>query len=186
MSSFKQFSSTFVRLGRQFSPLLDEPLFFPCKRLLPTCSHTPSLLSNSSSSSLVPRQLISGFHQTAVNMEEAIKAQGDLVRKLKSQKADKTLIKAEVDKLLALKSQAAEAGGGGGEPKDDAAQDGKKFILKCAKGKTRPDTRSISSRWRVGRGSTLRGRGSQSVGRGCVLGGQGLLCSELTNSANFT
>ena len=68
-------------------------------------------------------------------MEEAIKAQGDLVRKLKSQKADKTLIKAEVDKLLALKSQAAEAGGGGGEPKDDAAQDGKKFILKCAKGK---------------------------------------------------
>ena len=50
---------------------------------------------------------------------------------------------------------------------------------------TRPDTRPISSRWRVGRGSTLRGRGSQSVGRGCILGGQGLLCSEITNTVNF-
>ena len=29
------------------------------------------------------------------------------------------------------------------------------------------------------------GRGSYSVGRGCNLGGQGLLCSEITNSANF-
>ena len=37
----------------------------------------------------------------------------------------------------------------------------------------------------MGRGSTLRGRGSQSVGRGCVLGGQGLLCSEITNTVNF-
>jgi len=51
--------------------------------------------------------------------------------------------------------------------------------------RTRPDTRSISSRWWVGRGSSLRGRGSQSVGRGCILGGQGLLCSEITNTANF-
>jgi len=82
-------------------------------------------------------------------MEEAIKAQGDLVRKLKSQKADKTLIKAEVDKLLALKSQAAEAGGGGGEPKDDAAQDGKKFILKCAKGTRDYDPRQMAIRERA-------------------------------------
>ena len=51
--------------------------------------------------------------------------------------------------------------------------------------KTRPDTRPISSRWRVGRGSTLRGNGSQSVGRGCILGGQGLLCPEITNTVNF-
>ena len=51
--------------------------------------------------------------------------------------------------------------------------------------KTRPDTRPISSRWRVGRGSTPRGRGSRSVGRGCILGGQGLLCSEITNTVNF-
>ena len=29
------------------------------------------------------------------------------------------------------------------------------------------------------------GRGSHSVGRGCILGGQGLLCSEITKSANF-
>ena len=37
----------------------------------------------------------------------------------------------------------------------------------------------------MGRGSTLRGRGSQSVGRGCILGGQGLLCSKITNMVNF-
>ena len=29
------------------------------------------------------------------------------------------------------------------------------------------------------------GRGSHSVGRGCILGGQGLLCSEITNTVNF-
>ena len=65
-------------------------------------------------------------------MEETIKAQGDLVRKLKSQKADKALIKAEVDKLLALKAEAAAAAGGGDTK--EGPQDPKKFVLKCAKG----------------------------------------------------
>ena len=65
-------------------------------------------------------------------MEEAVKAQGDLVRKLKSQKADKALIKAEVDKLLALKAEAAAAAGGGDTK--EGPQDPKKFVLKCAKG----------------------------------------------------
>ena len=29
------------------------------------------------------------------------------------------------------------------------------------------------------------GRGSHSMGRGCILGGQGLLCSEIIKSAKF-
>ena len=65
----------------------------------------------------------------------------------------------------------------------NATTDGETSVTRDKK--TRPDTRPISSRWRVGRGSTLRGRGSQSVGRGCILGGQGLLCSEITNTVNF-
>ena len=80
-------------------------------------------------------QLIPQFRDFSVNMdfEAAIKEQGDLVRKLKSQKADKGLIKAEVDKLLALKTQAAPSGGVASS-KEDAGQDGKKFVLKCPKG----------------------------------------------------
>ena len=72
-------------------------------------------------------------------MEAAIKEQGDLVRKMKSQKADKTLVKAEVDKLLALKAQVTPATTTATDrdaPKEEAGQDGKKFHLKCAKGKS--------------------------------------------------
>ena len=29
------------------------------------------------------------------------------------------------------------------------------------------------------------GRGSHLVGKGCILGGQGLLCSEITNTVKF-
>ena len=29
------------------------------------------------------------------------------------------------------------------------------------------------------------GRGSHLLGRGCILGGQGLLCSEITNAVSF-
>lgn len=39
------------------------------------------------------------------SVEERIKEQGDLVRKLKSQKADKEQIQGEVAKLLALKKE---------------------------------------------------------------------------------
>ena len=35
--------------------------------------------------------------------------------------------------------------------------------------RTRPDTRPICSRWRVGRSCLLIGRGSHLVGRGCIL-----------------
>ena len=73
-----------------------------------------------------------------MDVEAAIKEQGDLVRRLKSQKADKSLIKAEVDKLLALKAQitapTTTTNDRGGGPEDGAGQDGKKFLLKCAKG----------------------------------------------------
>merc|ERR550534_176857 len=54
-------------------------------------------------------------------VEEEIKKQGDLVRKLKAEGADKTRVTEEVNKLLALKKQL------GDEPP-------KKFVLKTAKG----------------------------------------------------
>merc|ERR1719320_1293694 len=54
-------------------------------------------------------------------VEEEIKKQGDLVRKLKAEKADKDKVTEEVNKLLALKKQL------GNEPP-------KKFVLKTAKG----------------------------------------------------
>jgi len=55
-------------------------------------------------------------------IKEQIKIQGEVVRKLKAEKADKERITEEVSKLLALKASL-----GGDEPS-------KKFVLKCPKG----------------------------------------------------
>ena len=105
-----------------------------------TSSSTLSLLGNTPIRSThrtlsISRPFTTQFCEiaTSENMEAALKEQGDLVRKLKSQKADKTLIKAEVDKLLALKAQVT-ANGDGTKVEDEDGQDGKKFLLKCAKG----------------------------------------------------
>lgn len=54
-------------------------------------------------------------------IQEKIKEQGEIVRRLKSEKADKDLISEEVAKLLELKAQLGEDGP-------------KKFVLKCPKG----------------------------------------------------
>ena len=45
------------------------------------------------------------FKTNSVSIDTSIRAQGDLVRKLKTDKASKESIKAEVDKLLALKAE---------------------------------------------------------------------------------
>jgi len=60
---------------------------------------------------------------TKVAQMEAIKAQGDVVRKLKEEKADKSKITEEVEKLKALKLEMGDAPSAGG-----------KLILKTAKG----------------------------------------------------
>lgn len=86
-------------------------------------------------------------------MEEAVKAQGDLVRKLKSQKAEKDVIKAEVDKLLALKARQAAEGGGdltgqnGPKPKNNVdSAEPFKFTLKCPKGTRDYEPRQMAIR----------------------------------------
>lgn len=60
---------------------------------------------------------------TKAALAEAVKAQGDVVRKLKEEKADKSKITEEVEKLKALKLEMGEAPSAGG-----------KLILKTAKG----------------------------------------------------
>ncbi|BES99225.1 histidyl-tRNA synthetase [Nesidiocoris tenuis] len=66
---------------------------------------------------------------TKTKIQEEIKIQGDLVRKLKSEKADKSKIDDEVSKLLALKAKLNENDADAG----DAGQGGK-FVLKTPKG----------------------------------------------------
>jgi len=117
-----------------------------------TSSSTLSLLGNTPIRSThrtlsISRPFTTQFCEiaTSENMEAALKEQGDLVRKLKSQKADKTLIKAEVDKLLALKAQVT-ANGDGTKVEDEDGQDGKKFLLKCAKGTRDYDPRQMAIR----------------------------------------
>lgn len=62
-----------------------------------------------------------------VDIQNAIKQQGDLVRQLKSQKAEKSKIDEEVAKLLKLKAQSAPAANG-------VDTTPTKFVLKTAKG----------------------------------------------------
>lgn len=103
-----------------------------------------------------------------MDMEAAIKEQGDLVRKMKSQKADKTLVKAEVDKLLALKAQVTPATTTATDrdaPKEEAGQDGKKFHLKCAKGTRDYDPRQMAIREKAMKTivDTFKRHGAESI-----------------------
>ena len=129
MPSFKKL--TWVVSSAQKSVSIRKIPYLPQPVIVTRSQFTSPLLKNSPP---ISTQFLARFHRTAFNMEDAIKAQGDLVRKLKSQKADKSLIKAEVDKLLALKAEAAAAAGG--DKKEEASQDAKKFLLKCAKGRS--------------------------------------------------
>jgi len=64
----------------------------------------------------------------SVALSEKIKQQGDLVRKLKAEKAPKDQLNEEIAKLKALKLELGDEGGGAGAPQ------GGKLILKTAKG----------------------------------------------------
>ncbi|KAH9425938.1 hypothetical protein DERP_014508 [Dermatophagoides pteronyssinus] len=86
--------------------------------------------------------LLNSFIRMADNktaIEEQIKQQGDLVRSLKSQKADKEKIDLEVSKLLALKARLSPASPPSDKhrsspTKKDDKKDSKKFTLKTPKG----------------------------------------------------
>jgi len=79
----------------------------------------------------------------AASLEDQIKAQGDVVRVLKSQKADKDKIKVEVDKLLSLKAKL--------KVDDNLDNDNasKKFTLKTAKGMRDNDPKQMAVREKV-------------------------------------
>lgn len=67
-------------------------------------------------------------------MEEEIELCGGLVRQLKADKAEKAVIKAAVDELLALKKKLADAGGAPAAPvKEDKKKEEKEAGGKNAK-----------------------------------------------------
>ncbi|KAH9497974.1 hypothetical protein DERF_013904 [Dermatophagoides farinae] len=73
----------------------------------------------------------------STSLEEQIKQQGDIVRSLKSQKADKEKIDIEVSKLLALKARLSPSSDDNkcnSPTKKDGKKDNKKFTLKTPKG----------------------------------------------------
>ena len=59
----------------------------------------------------------------------------------------------------------------------------KNFFLKELK--TRPDTRPISSRWRVGSGQYTEGQGQSISGQGLYFGWAGAVMLGITNMVNF-
>lgn len=75
---------------------------------------------------------------TKASLAEAVRQQGDLVRKLKEEKADKSKISEEVEKLKALKLEMG-----------DAPTPGGKLILKTAKGTRDYEPRMMAVREKV-------------------------------------
>lgn len=89
----------------------------------------------------------------SLSLEDQIKQQGDLVRSLKSQKAEKEKIDEEVAKLLALKAKLGPASPDNdnkhGSKKDQKQKESKKFTLKTPKGMRDFEPKQMTVRERV-------------------------------------
>merc|ERR1712228_518211 len=73
--------------------------------------------------SIAPSNTAGLDKELAARLEKEVSAQGDNVRKLKTEKAEKAIVDAEVKKLLELKKQLATALG---QPETSSGKKGKK------------------------------------------------------------